>query len=138
MSEIMTRFVAALAGRYRIEREIGSGGMATVYLAHDLKHDRDVALKVLRPELAAVLGVNRFLNEIRISARLDHPHILTLIDSGVADGFPYYVLPFVRGESLRARLERRVRFPCARPSRSRDRSPRDCKPHTPREESTAT
>ena len=106
MSEIMTRFVAALAGRYRIEREIGSGGMATVYLAHDLKHDRDVAVKVLRPELAAVLGINRFLNEIRISARLDHPHILTLIDSGVADGFPYYVLPFVRGESLRGKLER--------------------------------
>ena len=106
MSEIMTRFVAALAGRYRIEREIGSGGMATVYLAHDLKHERDVAVKVLRPELAAVLGINRFLNEIRISARLDHPHILTLIDSGVADGFPYYVLPFVRGESLRGKLER--------------------------------
>src|SRR5262245_21597143 len=95
-----------LADRYRIEREIGSGGMATVYLARDLKHDRDVAVKVLRPELAAVLGINRFLNEIRISARLDHPHILTLIDSGVAGGFPYYVLPFVRGESLRARLGR--------------------------------
>ena len=106
MSEIMTRFVAALAGRYRIEREIGSGGMATVYLARDLKHDRDVAVKVLRPELAAMLGTNRFLNEIRISARLDHPHILTLIDSGTADGFLYYVMPFVRGESLRARLER--------------------------------
>ena len=106
MSQIMDRFFAAVAGRYRIEREIGSGGMATVYLARDLKHDRDVAVKVLRPELAAVLGINRFLNEIRISARLDHPHILTLIDSGVADGFPYYVMPFVRGESLRARLER--------------------------------
>ena len=106
MSEIMNRFFAAVAGRYRIEREIGSGGMATVYLARDLKHDRDVAVKVLRPELAALLGINRFLNEIRISARLDHPHILTLIDSGVADAFPYYVLPFVRGESLRARLER--------------------------------
>jgi Tol biopolymer transport system component len=102
----MTRLVAALADRYRIEREIGSGGMATVYLARDLKHDRDVALKVLRPELAAVLGTNRFLNEIRISARLDHPHILTLIDSGAADGFLYYVMPFVRGESLRDRLER--------------------------------
>ena len=106
MSENITRLSSALAGRYHIEREIGSGGMATVYLARDLKHDRDVALKVLRPELAAMLGTNRFLNEIRISARLDHPHILTLIDSGVADGIPYYVLPFVRGESLRARLER--------------------------------
>jgi serine/threonine-protein kinase len=80
MSEIMDRGFAAVASRYRIEREIGSGGMATVYLARDLKHDRDVAVKVLRPEFAAVLGVNRFLNEIRISAQLDHPHILTLID----------------------------------------------------------
>ncbi len=100
------RLLTALADRYRIEREIGAGGMATVYLARDLKHDRDVALKVLRPELAAVLGVNRFLNEIRISAQLDHPHILTLIDSGAADGFLYYVMPFVRGESLRDRLKR--------------------------------
>ena len=82
MSEATTRLSSAVAHRYRIEREIGSGGMATVYLARDVKHDRDVALKVLRPGLAAVLGVNRFLNEIRISARLDHPHILTLIDSG--------------------------------------------------------
>ena len=106
MTEIMTRLFTALASRYRIERELGSGGMATVYLAHDLKHDRDVAVKVLRPELAAVLGTNRFLNEIRISARLDHPHILTLIDSGTADGFLYYVMPFVRGESLRAKIER--------------------------------
>ena len=110
----MTRVFTGLADRYRIEREIGAGGMATVYLARDLKHDRDVALKVLRPELAAMLGVNRFLNEIRISARLDHPHILTLIDSGVAGNprdsaggwFPYYVMPFVRGESLRDRLKR--------------------------------
>ena len=106
MSEVTTRLFPALADRYRIEREIGSGGMATVYLARDLKHDRDVALKVLRPELAAVLGVDRFLNEIKISARLDHPHILTLIDSGAADGFLYYVMPFVRGESLRDRLNR--------------------------------
>jgi serine/threonine protein kinase len=98
--------VSALADRYRIEREIGAGGMATVYLTRDLKHDRDVAVKVLRPQLAAVLGVNRFLNEIRISARLDHPHILTLIDSGAANGFLYYVMPFVRGESLRVKLKR--------------------------------
>jgi len=106
MSEGLARLSTALAGRYRIEREIGAGGMATVYLAGDLKHDRDVAVKVAAPELAAVLGTNRFLNEIKISARLDHPHILTLIDSGAADGFLYYVMPFVRGESLRNKLER--------------------------------
>jgi serine/threonine-protein kinase len=100
------RLTTALAGRYAIERELGAGGMATVYLARDLKHDRAVALKVLRPELAAVLGGERFLNEIKISARLDHPHILTLIDSGEVDGFLYYVLPYVRGESLRERLTR--------------------------------
>jgi Protein kinase domain len=97
---------AALSDRYVIEREIGAGGMATVYLARDKKLDRDVALKVLRPELGAVLGSERFLAEIKISARLDHPHILTLIDSGDADGLLYYVLPYVRGESLRAKLTR--------------------------------
>ncbi len=91
---------------YRLERELGAGGMATVYLAHDLKHDREVALKVLRPELAAVLGAERFLQEIRISAKLDHPHILTLIDSGESEGFVWYVLPYVRGESLREKLTR--------------------------------
>src|SRR3954464_8975007 len=106
MSLQLDRLTIALADRYAIKRQIGSGGMATVYLARDLKHDRDVALKVLRPELAAVLGTNRFLNEIKISAGLDHPHILTLIDSGAADGFLYYVMPFVRGESLRDRLKR--------------------------------
>ncbi|HEV7704815.1 MAG TPA: protein kinase [Gemmatimonadaceae bacterium] len=96
----------ALSDRYVIEREIGSGGMAVVYLARDKKLDREVALKVLRPELGAVLGSERFLTEIKISARLDHPHILTLIDSGEADGLLYYVLPYVRGESLRAKLDR--------------------------------
>jgi serine/threonine-protein kinase len=101
-----TRLATALSGRYVIERELGAGGMATVYLAKDLKHDREVALKVLRPELGAVLGIERFLAEIKITARLDHPHILTLIDSGAAEGFLYYVLPFVRGESLRDRLTR--------------------------------
>jgi tRNA A-37 threonylcarbamoyl transferase component Bud32 len=101
-----TRLAQALSDRYRIERELGQGGMATVYLARDLKHDREVALKVLRPELAAVIGAERFLSEIRITARLDHPHILTLIDSGEADGMLFYVLPFVRGESLRTRLVR--------------------------------
>lgn len=96
----------ALRDRYEIERELGRGGMATVYLAHDLRHDRDVALKVLRPELAAVLGRERFLTEIRLTAKLDHPHILTLIDSGESNGFLWYVIPYVRGESLRDRLNR--------------------------------
>ncbi len=95
-----------MAGRYQIERQIGVGGMATVYLARDLKHDREVALKVLRADLSAVIGTERFLSEVRIAAKLDHPHILTLIDSGSADGILYYVLPYVRGESLRAKLER--------------------------------
>ena len=102
---IAERLKSALAGRYALERELGAGGMATVWLARDLRHDRSVALKVLRPELTAVLGAERFLDEIRLTARLDHPHILTLIDSGEADGLLFYVLPYVRGESLRARLE---------------------------------
>jgi hypothetical protein len=97
---------SGLAERYEIERELGAGGMATVYLARDIKHDREVALKVLRPDLSAVIGTERFLSEVRITARLDHPHILTLIDSGEADGILYYVLPYVRGESLRAKLNR--------------------------------
>jgi serine/threonine protein kinase len=101
-----TSLAAALSDRYRLDRELGLGGMATVYLARDLKHDRDVALKVLRPELAAVLGRERFLAEIHLTARLDHPHILTLIDSGESGGFLWYVVPFIRGESLRQKLER--------------------------------
>ncbi len=100
------RLATALADRYRIEKQLGAGGMATVYLATDLKHDREVALKVLRPELGAVLGDERFLAEIKITAKLDHPHILTLIDSGVASGYLYYVLPLVRGESLREKLNK--------------------------------
>ena len=100
------KLAAALADRYTIEREIGSGGMGTVYLARELKHDRQVALKVLRPEIASHLGVVRFLNEVKVTARLDHPHILTLIDSGESDEFLWYVQPFVRGESLRAKLDR--------------------------------
>ncbi len=105
---LVDRLRAALAGRYAIERELGAGGMATVYLARDLKHDREVALKVLRPDLAAVLGGERFLQEIRITAKLDHPHILTLIDSGASEegGVLWYVLPLVRGESLRHKLIR--------------------------------
>jgi len=101
----------ALSDRYRIEREIGSGGMATVYLAHDLKHNRKVALKVLRPELAEALGAERFLREIETTANLRHPHILPLYDSGDADGFLYYVMPFVEGESLRDRMNREKQLP---------------------------
>ncbi len=100
------RLTSILSERYAIQRELGAGGMAVVYLAHDRKLDREVALKVLRPELGAVLGAERFLAEIKISARLDHPHILTLIDSGDADGMLYYVLPYVRGETLREKLKR--------------------------------
>jgi serine/threonine-protein kinase len=105
------RLKAALANRYRIESEIGSGGMATVYLAEDLKHDRKVAVKVLRPELAAVMGTERFLAEIRTTANLAHPHILPLHDSGEADGFLYYVMPYVEGESLRQKLNRDGQLP---------------------------
>ena len=97
----------ALADRYRIERELGQGGMATVYVAHDLRHDRDVAIKVVHPDLGAALGADRFLTEIRTTARLQHPHILPLLDSGSADaGLLYYVMPLVTGETLRARLTR--------------------------------
>ena len=104
------RLKTALADRYAIDREIGSGGMATVYLAEDLKHHRDVAVKVLRPELAAAIGSDRFAREIAIAAKLTHPHILMLIDSGEADGFLFYVMPFVVGESLRDRLARESRL----------------------------
>ncbi len=100
------RLTAALSDRYRVERELGQGGMATVYLAHDLKHERDVAIKVLHPDLGAALGAERFLSEIKTTAKLQHPHILPLLDSGVADGLLYYVMPYVSGETLRARLER--------------------------------
>lgn len=105
------RLTAALDGRYRLERELGAGGMATVYLARDLRHDRDVALKVLRPELAAVIGAERFLAEIRTTANLQHPHILPLHDSGEVAGNVFYVMPFIAGESLRAKLERERQLP---------------------------
>ncbi|MDH5284945.1 MAG: serine/threonine protein kinase, partial [Gemmatimonadota bacterium] len=101
----------ALADRYRLQRELGQGGMATVYLADDLKHDRKVAIKVLRPELAAVIGAERFLSEIKTTANLQHPHILPLHDSGEADSFLFYVMPYVEGESLRDRLLRDKQLP---------------------------
>jgi Tol biopolymer transport system component len=102
----LERLAAALADRYRLERELGAGGMATVYLAADLKHHRQVAIKVLRPELAAVLGADRFVQEITTTAQLQHPHILPLFDSGSADSFLYYVMPYVEGETLRSKLDR--------------------------------
>jgi serine/threonine-protein kinase len=111
MADILDRLKAALSDRYRIERELGSGGMATVYLAHDPKHDRNVAVKVFRSELAAALGTERFFREIKITANLQHPHILPLHDSGEADGFLYYVMPYVEGESLRDRLNRDKQLP---------------------------
>jgi eukaryotic-like serine/threonine-protein kinase len=110
MTDPLPRLVAALSDRYRIERELGQGGMATVYLAQDLKHDRKVALKVLKPELAAVIGAERFVVEIKTTAALQHPHILPLFDSGTADGFLYYVMPFIDGETLRAKLDRETQL----------------------------
>jgi serine/threonine-protein kinase len=104
MADVLDRLKAALADRYQIERELGSGGMATVYLAHDVKHDRKVALKVLKPELAAVIGPDRFLSEIRVAARLNHPHILPLLDSGEADGTLYFTMPIIEGLSLADRI----------------------------------
>src|SRR5213080_1446117 len=110
MAELLAPLRGALADRYAIDRELGHGGMATVYLAQDLKHGRAVAIKVLRPELAAALGAERFLREIEIAARLTHLHILPLHDSGEAGGLLYYVMPFVEGESLRDRLKREGRL----------------------------
>jgi serine/threonine-protein kinase len=117
--EALARLTAALPDRYRIERELGSGGMATVYLAHDLKHDRDVAIKVLHPDLAAALGAERFLSEIKTTAKLQHPHILPLLESGESENphdggrLLYYVMPYVQGETLRARLQRERQLPIA-------------------------
>ncbi len=113
MADPFPQLTNALSDRYRIERELGAGGMATVYLAHDRKHDRKVAIKVLRPELAAVIGAERFLREIKTIANLQHPHILGLIDSGEVSGTAYFVMPFVDGESLRARLHREQQLPIA-------------------------
>ena len=111
MSDTITRLNAALEGRYTLEREIGEGGMATVYLADDLRHERKVALKVLKPELAAVVGAERFLTEIKTTANLQHPHILPLFDSGEADTFLFYVMPYVEGETLGDRIDRENQLP---------------------------
>src|SRR2546427_2065139 len=106
VSDPLAGLKAALADRYVLERELGRGGMATVYLTHDLRHDRRVAVKVLRPEVTTAIGAERFLREIKVAARLQHPHILPLHDSGVAGDSLYYVMPYVAGETLRARLPR--------------------------------
>jgi serine/threonine protein kinase len=111
VADALPRLTAALADRYRIGRELGRGGMATVYLADDVKHRRPVAIKVLRPDLASLLGPERFLREVEIAATLSHPHILPLYDSGDADGFLFYVMPYVKGESLRSKLEREKQLP---------------------------
>ncbi len=111
MSDSYSRLVAALSDRYRIERELGAGGMATVYLAEDLKHHRQVAVKVLKPDLAATLGADRFVREVEVAARLHHPHILPLYDSGEADGFLFYVMPYEEGQSLRERLQKETELP---------------------------
>ena len=110
MTQQTDRLNAALAGRYFVERELGAGGMATVYLCDDLKHDRKVALKLLKPELAAVLGAERFVVEIKTTAALQHPHILPLFDSGTADGFLFYVMPYIQGETLREKLTRETQL----------------------------
>src|SRR5204863_7628067 len=106
MTDLVDRLNPLLGDRYRIEREIGHGGMGIVLLAHDLKHDRPVASKALRPDVAQPVNADRFLREIRIAAQLQHPNILALIDSGEVDGITYFVMPFVPGESLRERLDR--------------------------------
>ena len=110
MSDVSTRLTTALESRYRVGRQIGVGGMATVYLAHDLRHERNVAIKALHPDLAAALGAERFLAEIKTTAKLQHPHILPLLDSGEANGLLYYVMPYVAGESLRTQLERETQL----------------------------
>jgi hypothetical protein len=111
MTDELERLRSALPDRYLVERELGRGGMATVYLAEDTKHGRQVAIKVLHPELAAALGTARFLREIETAAQLSHPHILSLHDSGESEGFLYYVMPYVEGESLRDRLQREEQLP---------------------------
>src|SRR5215472_2019009 len=104
--DLLPQLNSSLGGRYAIDREIGRGGMATVYVARDVRHDRRVALKVLNPELGALLGVDRFIAEIKVTAKLQHPNLVPLFDSGEADGQLYYVMPFIEGESLRSRLTR--------------------------------
>jgi serine/threonine-protein kinase len=111
LTDSTARLQAALAARFRIERELGRGGMATVYLAYDLRQERPVAIKVIHDQLAATIGADRFLREIKLTAQLRHPHILPLFDSGEADGQLWYTMPYVEGETLRQRLTRETRLP---------------------------
>ena len=111
MADTIERLKVLLADRYAIERELGKGGMAIVYLARDIRHDREVAIKVLHPELSASIGAERFEREIKLAAKLQHPNILGLYDSGITDGLLYYVMPFIKGESLRDRLDREGQLP---------------------------
>jgi serine/threonine-protein kinase len=111
VADLLNKLRLALADRCTIELELGQGGMATVYLAQDLRHDRRVAVKVLRPELSLELGADRFVREIHLAARLNHPHIMPLFDSGDAGGFFYYLMPVVEGESLRQRLQQAKQLP---------------------------
>src|SRR5438067_890267 len=109
--DALAQLNASLAGRYSIDREVGRGGMATVFLARDVRHNRKVAVKLLNPELGAVLGVERFLSEIQVTANLQHPNLLPLFDSGEAEGLLFYVMPYVEGESLRAKIYREKQLP---------------------------
>ncbi len=111
LSDLFDRLRDALADRYTVERELGAGGMAIVYLATDPKLDRKVAIKVLRPELAASIGIDRFVREVELTSQLEHPNILSIFDAGEADGFLYYVMPLIEGESLRDRLNRETQLP---------------------------
>ena len=111
MTGLLERLSSTLASRYRLDRELGQGGMAKVFLAHDLKYEREVAVKVLRPDLAEEVGAGRFLHEIQIAARLHHPHILPLYDSDQMDGLVFYVMPYIKGESLKQRISRERQLP---------------------------
>ena len=117
MSDTLDRLQTAVGAHYRVQRELGAGGMATVYLARDLKHDRDVAIKVLKPELGAVLGADRFLAEIKVTANLRHPNLLPLFDSGEADGLLFYVMPYIEGQTLRQRLTAERQLPLSEVTR---------------------
>ncbi|HEX6990634.1 MAG TPA: serine/threonine-protein kinase, partial [Gemmatimonadales bacterium] len=111
MSDLRSRLTRGLTSRYSLDRELGQGGMAVVFLAHDLRHDREVALKVLRPEISAEIGAERFLREIKMAAGLTHPHILPVFDSGEADGLLFYVMPSMEGRSLRERMDKDRQLP---------------------------
>src|SRR5207245_5833000 len=124
MGEAFDRLRAALADSYTLERELGAGGMATVYLARDVRHNRNVAIKVMHPELALRIGAQRFLKEIETTANLQHPNILPLFDSGQVGGTVFYVMPYVQGESLRHRLNRETQLPVERRSGSPAKSRR--------------